>query len=131
MEHILMALFGGGIADWEDISKTNYDWEDIIEETKFRQIGLEFLDINDFYSIILEMAKSELVNAIDEWLENNTNTYLQEDYNGEDDFEIFANCLDSHLYFTGLDKVGEEIQKIFADKIQEINNNIGFTEIEF
>lgn len=131
MEKILIALFGGGYADWEDISKTNYDWEDIIEEIKFSQSGLEFLDINDFYSIILEMAKSELVNAIDEWLENNTNTYLQEDYNGEDDFEIFANCLDSHLYFTGLDKVGEEIQRIFVDKIQEINNNIGFTEIEF
>lgn len=131
MEDILIGLFGGGYADWQDIIKTNYDWEDIIEETKFRQGGLEFLNINDFYSIILEMAKSELINAIDEWLENNTNTYLQEDYNGEDDFEIFTNCLDSHLYFTGLDKVGEEIQKIFADKIQEINNNIGFTEIEF
>ena len=34
MEYILISLFGGGTADWQDISKTNYDWEDIFDRAK-------------------------------------------------------------------------------------------------
>ena len=34
IESILMALFGGGTADWNDIANTEYDWENIFELLK-------------------------------------------------------------------------------------------------
>ena len=34
MEYILMSIFGGGICDWQDISKTDYSWDEIIERQK-------------------------------------------------------------------------------------------------
>ena len=34
IESILMALFGGGYGDWNDIANTEYDWENIFELLK-------------------------------------------------------------------------------------------------
>lgn len=54
IESILMALFGGGYGDWNDIANTEYNWEDIFEELKIKFEDLEGVDINDIYTIIME-----------------------------------------------------------------------------
>lgn len=123
MENILTTLFGGGILDWQDISKTKYDWEDIFDKLDYNN---DTIDINDLYYKIMETAVYELDNII-----NNDNKILEK-YNGVEDFEIYANyCLDSTIKFIGDNEVGEKIQNIFKDEIEEINNKIGFTSIEF
>ena len=47
-----------------------------------------------------------------------------------DSFEIYANCLDSHLTFIGTQEERELLNKYFSKEIEEINDKIGFTYIE-
>ena len=70
MEYILISLFGGGTADWNDIGRTFYDWDDIVERAK-DEYGLEFTDINTFYQIIMEMGLEELERAMQNYDGNN------------------------------------------------------------
>lgn len=73
MEYILMSIFGGGICDWQDIAKTEYDWDDIFTQAKYIRgtESLEDLDINDLYGAILELALEELQYEIDDYIKNN------------------------------------------------------------
>lgn len=136
MEYILMELFDGGSADWRDIADTEYDWCDIFETAKNYNgtDNIEDLSINDLYFAICYMAVNELLNAIEEYC-NSANTKeeiaLAEQIENIsiEDFEIFANCLDTHITYIGENE--EIIQKIFDDEIDEINNKIGFTYINF
>lgn len=136
MEYILNELFGGGSADWCDIASTEYDWCDIFETAKNYNgtDNIEDLSINDLYYVICYMAVNELLNAIKKYC-NSANTKEEialaeqiEDISRED-FEIYANCLDTHINYVG--ENGEIIQEIFNNKIDEINDKIGFTYINF
>ena len=132
VEYILMAMFGGGIADWQDIAQTEYDWEEIFD----RIYDLKTTDINDLYYEILNMARTDLAEIIEEYVEN---ANIKEEIIlankiediSEEDFEIFTNCLDTHIRFRGTEEQGKIIQELFEDKIEEINDKIGFTYINF
>lgn len=131
MEYILMALFGGGILDWQDISKTQYEWEDIFEQAK-TNYGANDLEINDLYATILEMALYDLEQAMRN-CEKETSEEFKECYkNIENYFEIYTNYLDTRLYYVGdNEELAQEIQEKLEDEIDEINEKIGFTYIQF
>ena len=133
MEYILMSLFGGGICDWQDIAQTKYDWGEIFERAKERY-GFD-VDINCLYETILNMALEDLNDLIEDYIaeanteEEKTIAEQLEKVNIEDDFDIWCNYLDTHLNFMGNEEIGKIMQDTFADKIDEINNKIGFTYI--
>lgn len=136
MEYILMSIFGGGKADWQDISQTDYSWDDIIETAKDinETDNIEDLSINDLYYAICYMGVNELINAIEEYC-SSTNTKEEralarkmEDISMED-FEIYENCLDTHIKYVGENE--EIIQEIFYNEINNIDSKIGFTHIDF
>lgn len=80
------------------------------------------------------MAVNELLNAIKEYCSSaDTEEEIAlaeqiEDISIED-FEISVNCLDTHINYVGDNR--EIIQKIFDNKIDEINDKIGFAYINF
>lgn len=137
MEYILIALFGGGSLDWEDVGKTQYDWNDIID---FMQeefcFSIENLDINDFYNGVLSYALKDLENSVKEFISNNKdNENLKQDIeilenlDINEDFDVFCNCLDTRCSFIGNTELKETLLKYFQEKIDEIDENIGFTYI--
>ena len=136
MEYILNELFGGGSADWCDIASTEYNWYDIFETAKNYNgtDNIEDLSIDDLYFAICYMAVNELLDIIKEYC-NSANTKEEitlveqiEDISIED-FEIYVNCLDTHINY--VEENGEIIQEIFNNEIDNINNKIGFTHIDF
>ena len=138
MEYILINLFGGGTLDWQDVGKTGYDWEYIIDIMKnYFGDNMENWEINNFYWGVLYFALTELKDIVDDFIgENINNEDIQEDIEilqGLDidkDFDIFCNCLDTHCSFNGDEELGAVLVKYFQDNIDEIDDNIGFTYIE-
>ena len=136
MEYILINLFGGGVADWQDISQTKYYWDEIFSNLKDR-MELENIDINDLYEQIMLMARDELYNEMAEYAgKANTREEIAiakilENIDVEEDFDIFANCLDSHINFIGTEEQAKIIQEVFREKIDELDDKIGFTYINF
>lgn len=136
MEYILIELFGGGSADWCDIADTEYNWCDIFETAKNYEDtdNIEDLSIDDLYYTICILATSELLDKIEEYC-NLANTKEEITLAKQmknisiEDFEIYANCLDTHIRFVG--ENGEIIQEIFNNEIDNINKKIGFTHIDF
>ena len=143
MELILMALFGGGYGDWNDIANTEYNWEDIFEELKMKFGGLEGVDINDIYTIIMEKGKWDFIKMVNDFIIENKNTEDKDlkqaieklkDFDFEDEennWYIMANCLDSHIQlFVNDTELYDILNDYFADEIEKINDRIGFTYIE-
>ena len=130
MEYILMAVFGGGVADWNDIASTYYDWEDIFDRAK-SDYDFENVEINTLYSIVLEIALDKLQEEMQNYVGETSEEFQDCAKNIKDYFEIFANCLDTHLWFRGSEELGEEIQEKLEEEIDQINHDIAFTYIEF
>ena len=142
IESILMALFGGGYGDWNDIANTEYNWEDIFEEVKIKFGGLEGVDINDIYTIIMEMGQIDFMAMIDEYIKENKDNKDKEvkriveklsyfDFQDEKNWTIYANCLDSHLYLYVDDtEIYDILNDYLEDEIEKINDKIGFTYID-
>lgn len=130
MENILMALFGGGIADWQDISETKYDWEEIIRRAR-QDYEERYIDINVLYTTVLKIAREELQEAMENYEGETSEEFKKCTENIEEFFEIFANCLDTHLWFLGSEELGKEIQEKLQGKIDEIDEKIGFTYFSF
>lgn len=108
MEWILMTLFGGGTADWNDIANTEYNWEDIFEELKMEFGDLEEIDINDIYAIIMEEGKRDFIKMVNDFIIENKNTEDKD-----------------------LKQAIEKLKDFdFEDEIEKINDRIGFTYIE-
>ena len=133
MEYILISLFGGGTADWNDIAQTKYDWKEIFRNAEDLALN-DGIQINDLYFSILEIARNELLDSIEEYVENANTTeeiILAEKIQNitEEDFDLWANCLDTRIAFVGTDDEAEIIQKLFQNKIDEIDDKIGFTYI--
>lgn len=130
MENILISLFGGGILDWRDISQTNYDWEDIFDRAK-NDFNFDNADINTLYFVILEMALEELKDKMEEIADECSKEFQDCARNIEEYFNIYTNCLDTHIRFNGSEELAEEIQEKLEDEIDDIDHNIGFTYINF
>lgn len=143
MEWILMALFNGGTADWNDIANTKYNWEDIFEGLKIKFGDLEEVDINDIYAIIMEEGKRDFIKMVNDFIIENKNTEDKDlkqaieklkDFDFEDEennWYIMANCLDSHIQlFVNDTELYDILNDYFADEIEKINDRIGFTYIE-
>lgn len=130
MEYILMAVFGGGTADWQDIGATYYDWDDVFERAK-DEYGLDNIDINTLYRIILEMALEKLEEEMQNYVGEKSGEFEDCSRNSKDYFEIFTNCLDTHLWFRGSEELAKEIQEKLEEEIDQINHDIAFTYIEF
>lgn len=130
MENILIALFGGGTADWNHITYTHYDWEDIFNNTK-KNYDFENVDMCQLYEVILAMGLEELRRAMEDIKEECSEEFqaCAEDIYGY--FEFNINFLDTRLYFCGSEELGEEIQEKLERELDRINYNIGFAEIEF
>jgi hypothetical protein len=130
MGYILMALFGGGTLDWEHISRTTYDWEDIFDRAK-QNYDFENIDMCQLYETILEMALDELQEKMEEIADECSEEFQEcaKDIYGH--FEFFINFLDTKLYFRGSEELAEEIQEKLEDEIDDINFKIGFADIEF
>lgn len=132
MEYILITLFGGGELDWQDIGKTYYDWKDIFDYVIYEGgKTIEECEINDLYWAILELALQDLSDKMQDKMQERSEDFKYCSNNIDKFFEIYANCLDTHLTFIGREELGKEIQEVMADEIEEINNKIGFTRIEF
>ena len=142
MELILMALFGGGYGDWNDIANTEYDWEDIFEELKIKFGDLEGVDINDIYTIIMEKGKWDFIKMVNDFIIENKNTEDKDlkqaieklkdfDFNNDEIWFIYANCLDSHLYLYVDDtEIYDILNDYLEDEIEKINDKIGFNYID-
>lgn len=139
MEYILMSIFGGGTLDWQDIGQTEYDWDDIIEHAKYTK-GVEFLEdlnINDLYGAILELALEELQEEITRYIKNNYSAEEKDifdklsriDCTDTEQWEIWCNCLDTHLMFIGNSELAEVLSAHLQYNIDKISDKIGFTEI--
>ena len=141
MEWILMALFGGGAADWNDIANTKYNWEDIFEELKMEFGDLDGVDINDIYTIIMEEGKGDFIKMVNDFITENKNTEDKDlkqaveklkdfDFDNDEIWFIYANCLDSHIYLKVEDtEIIDILNDYLEDEIDNINDKIGFTYI--
>ena len=142
IESILMALFGGGYGDWNDIANTEYDWENIFELLKEKYGSLDNVDINNIYTTIMEMGQTDFITMIDEYIEKNKDNTNKEvkriveklsyfDFQDEKNWTIYANCLDSHLYLYVDDtEIYDILNDYLEDEIEKINDKIGFTYID-
>ena len=130
MEYILMALFDGGTLEWQGIGKSEYEWEEIFVRAKI-DFDFKEIDINTLYQIILEIAIEELAMAMQNYEGETSEEFKNCAYDIYSYFEIYCNCIDTHLNYIDTEKLGKEIQEKMADKIDEINEKIGFTYIEF
>ena len=142
IESILMALFGGGYGDWNDIANTEYDWENIFELLKEKYGSLDNVDINNIYTTIMEMGQIDFMAMIDEYIKENKDSKNKEvkriveklsyfDFQDEKNWTIYANCLDSHIQlFVNDTELHDILNDYFADEIEKINDRIGFTYIE-
>lgn len=140
MEYVLIALFGGGTLDWEDITNTEYCWRDIIETAKYEcGTDIENLDINDFYYAILILALEELQQEINEYIENNYSEKEKDvfeklkkidcDINNTEQWDIFCNCLDTHIIFVGDTEIAKALSSTLQEIVDRISDKIGFTYI--
>lgn len=141
MELILMALFGGGYGDWNDIANTEYDWENIFELLKEKYGSLDNVNINNIYTTIMEMGQIDFMAMIDEYIKENKDNKDKEvkriveklsyfDFQDEKNWTIYANCLDSHLYLYVDDtEIYDILNDYLEDEIEKINDKIGFTYI--
>lgn len=141
MEWILMALFNGGTADWNDIASTEYNWEDIFEGLKIKFGDLEEVDINDIYVIIMEKGKWDFIKMVNDFIIENKNTEDKDlkqaieklkdfDFDNDEIWFIYANCLDSHIYLKVEDtEIIDILNNYLEDEIDDINDKIGFTYI--
>ena len=135
MENILMALFGGGIADWDDLSTTNYDWGEIFDYLQNRYGELSNVDINDIYETILNIAKDDFCNLIENFIDDYTNEdteILKEfDFEDEENWDIWCNCLDTHITLFTTAEIIDIIKnnEDLEEDIAKINDKIGFTYI--
>lgn len=138
MEYILMALFGGGYADWQDISQTEYDWEKIFAEAESEYGDLSNIEINDLYSMILDMAIRDFGDMIEEFIEEyktdenyKADIEVLEDYDFRDysNWNTWVNCLDTHITLYVTEEVNNILENVLEDKINEIDDKIGFTYI--
>ena len=140
MEYILMSIFGGGTADWQDIGQTEYDWDDILEKAKDID-GVEYLEnlnINDLYYAILELALQELQEEINRYIKNNYSEEEKEDFEklkqidctDTEQWDIWCNCLDTHLSFVGDSELAEVLSAHLQYNIDKISDKIGFTYID-
>lgn len=142
IESILMALFGGGYGDWNDIANTEYDWENIFELLKEKYGSLDNVDINNIYTTIMEMGQIDFMAMIDEYIKENKDNKDKEvkriveklsyfDFQDEKNWTIYANCLDSHLYLYVDDtEIYDILNDYLEDEIEKINDKIGFTYID-
>lgn len=141
MELILIALFGGGYRDWNDIANTEYDWEDIFKELKIEFRDLERVDINDIYTIIMGKGKWDFIKMVNDFIIENKNTEDKDlkqaieklkdfDFDNDEIWFIYANYLDSHIYLKIEDtEIIDILNNYLEDEIEKINNKIGFTYI--
>ena len=142
IESILMALFGGGYGNWNDIANTEYDWENIFELLKEKYGSLDNVDINNIYTTIMEMGQIDFMAMIDEYIKENKDNKDKEvkriveklsyfDFQDEKNWTIYANCLDSHLYLYVDDtEIYDILNDYLEDEIEKINDKIGFTYID-
>lgn len=142
IENILMALFGGGYGNWNDIANTEYDWENIFELLKEKYGSLDNVDINNIYTTIMEMGQIDFMAMIDEYIKENKDNKDKEvkriveklsyfDFQDEKNWTIYANCLDSHLYLYVDDtEIYDILNDYLEDEIEKINDKIGFTYID-
>lgn len=142
IESILMALFGGGCIDWDNLAETDYDWDNIFELLKERYGSLEDVEINDIYETILNMGKANFISMINKFIKDNKDSNNEnvkrivsklQDFDFEDEensWYIMANCLDSHIQLLVDDtELYDILNDYFADEIEKINDKIGFTYI--
>lgn len=137
MEYILMSLFGGGTLDWEDISQTNYDWDDIFNRA--RDIyDLEELDINGLYYTILEMAREDFADMVEQFISDyKYDKNLAEDvkiledfdFRNEENWDIWCNCLDTHITLFAPPQVIDVLTNDLDNEMGNIDDKIGFTTI--
>ena len=131
-EYILRSFFSGGSLDWSMVAKTNYEWTDIVEHLHYNFIDT-MVDINDIIWAIFDMAIIDLYKLAEEKrkeLKHNDFYKILID-NFETYFDIYTNCIDSHLMFIGTETEKLMFKQMFSTEIEIINNKIGFTEIEF
>lgn len=139
MEYILMSIFGGGICDWQDIAETEYSWDDIFEQAKYEcnTEDIENLDINDLYRAVLDLALEELQEEINDYIKNNYSEEEKDifdklkeiDCTDTEQWEIWCNCLDTHLMFIGNSELAEVLSAHLQYNIDKISDKIGFTYI--
>ncbi len=142
IESILMALFGGGCIDWDNLAETDYDWDNIFELLKERYGSLEDVEINDIYETILNMGRANFISMINNFIKDNKDSNNKnvkrivsklQDFDFEDEennWYIMANCLDSHIQLLVDDtELYDILNDYFADEIEKINDKIGFTYI--
>ena len=139
MEYILQAIFqSGGSLDWQMISETNYNWEDIIE------VALDYngtnnirdLDFNCLLYAIFELGKREFINNLQAELkkyrdnENYKNIVKkidEIDFENNEIWDMWVNSLDNHFnLFVNDDEIVKFFYTELEDFINNINDNIGF-----
>lgn len=142
MEYILQAIFqSGGSIDWEMISETNYEWEEIFDKA-MSNIGtdnIRDIDFNCLVYTILEMAQYDFIDGLQNQLEKyrDDEDYKEIikkidniDFEDDENWEIWTNYSDNHIsLFVKDDEVADFINTELANFVDKINDDIGFTYI--
>ena len=137
MEELLMALLQCGSLDLSILDGVGYDLGEIVEE--LRAEGLE-VTLNLITGEIFRKGQIELEEAVMEAIEDrkammlgcdeDEEERLQEEIDEletldpESDMDWFCNCLDTSCWFAENEEV---YRKYLADKIREIEDNMGFS----
>ena len=98
---------------------------------------LEDLSINDLYYAILTLALEELQEEINRYIKNNYSEQEKDifeklkqiDCTDTEQWDIWCNCLDTHISFIGDQELAEVLSAHLQYNIDKISDKIGFTYI--
>lgn len=127
---LLMAVFGGGTADWDMISKCEYDAEDIIERVK--EYGdFESADFNTLLGGAIDLYRYHIQDALEEVkgsVEDEEERAKLEELDPYTDIDAYTNYLDTSMFFSSDvdDEKKELYEKYLRDAIDAEDEKIGF-----
>ena len=137
VKHFIVDLLeGNGYLDLEELQKTTYDMNDLVDYV-IDYFGEDELCIESLQMAVLNMAKEELIQEIAKFMQKNADmTEIIEKiseigFDCDDLYELYANGLDNKFtLIVGDDETIEFIKTYLGNIIDEISKHIGFTSIE-
>lgn len=136
-EFIVDLLNGNGYLDLEELQKTEYDMEKLVNYVCY-EFGEEELNLSSLMFAVLQMAKRDFIEEVNNYLDKIEDEYNKEDidkirtidFGIEDDWELWASGLDNGIFFrTESEELCELVQKYLEDLIDKTSNTIGFTDL--
>lgn len=133
-EFIVDLLNGNGYLDLEELQRTKYDMEEVVNYVLF-YLEDEDLSLSSLMYAVLCMAKRDFIDKAENVINEIENEEDKEklktiDFDFEDDWELWANGLDNGIVFkTENEELCELANEYLDDLIDETSDMIGFTDL--